>query len=539
MFQVHHRILLGMTLLSSLGLSSLQATGFSEVHVVEAQWMDIRRLLQTQIEALKEQEKTTENTAKIDKTTKAMETMQKAQAAIAYQMKVQIPALQQQGMLIQKSPNGSSRFIPANGLQFNSSTGSVEGGNFGFTDHLLSQRGVPISMDRVAPSFMAPLSSKQADLLLQKSKEFLKSAAKPLLRAATDAVVGKGENASKIKSVLNQVGDRAIQGMLGEGVFVRPYEGGKDDAYAYYQNASPQEKMAYYASSLYRNGSTIFNPILGSLSEKEGGTLPSSVDLSNTLSMGAKAAVEAFLEKGGKTPTEGTFHTPSDNPYDHFAAELYDEVLNAIQQGQIKAGDPIVVTEEMVKRARDRSEKSSVPESTKEFPPMFNNRTTASWMPVFTPFLASIGSSGGVGLSGLKNYVLVVSGSASEMQQLDSMCSASDQRLGEIQKQIGYQTQMLDYTQQLLDSLRQMRTQAQSVQQSITAQNAIPQVTQFLASIDEAVAKRDQEIAGYQRTLQQLQGERYEELKSRSERVTANHRNQLSTANHQLARAAR
>lgn len=504
--------------------------------MVEAQWMDIRRLLQTQIEALEVAEKTSANTELIQKTTKSMETMQKAQANIAFQMKSQIPALQQQGMLLRKSPNGTNQLIPANGLQWNSQKGSVEGGNFAFTDHLLSQRGVPIAMDTVAPSWIAPLNSQQAEVLLKKSKELMKSAAKPLLRSATEAIVGKGKGAEALKSFLNQAGEKVIDGMLAEGVFIRPYEKGKDDAYAYYQNASAQEKMAYFSSPLYRNESTLFHPVLGSVSEKVGAALPSSVDLSDTFSAGAKPAVDAFLQKGGKIPTEGTFN--NQNPYDAFAADLYSEVILAIQQGKIKAGDPILVTPEMVEQARSRSGNNAVPKSTSDFPALFEKQNQISWLSLFSPFLASVGSSGGIGGT-LKNYVIVATGTPTETQQLQSICAASDQRLGEIQRQIGYQTQMMEYTQSLLENLRLMREQAQSVQQSLTAQNAIPQITQFVASLDEAAAKRDQEIAAYQRTLQQLQGERFEELKSRSERVQQNHQNQRTTANHQLAKAGR
>jgi hypothetical protein len=526
--------------LALLSVGWLGATGFSEVHVVEAQWMEIRQLLQTQIKALAQEQQTAVQTQMIAQTTKAMELMQKAQADIAFQMKVQIPALQLHGQLAQKSPNGKTKLIPSNGLQFNPQTGQIEGGNFGFTDHLLSQRGVPIAMDRIAPSWVAPVPEGQAEQLLQKSQDFIKSAAKPLLRAATDSIIGNSDQASKFKSILHQAGDKVIDGLLREGVVIRPYEPGKDDAYAYFQNASLQEQMAYFSSPLYRNGTDLFNPVLGSVSELAGQSLPSSVDLANTFSAGAKAAIDQFLQTGGKIPTEGTFNPPNENPYSGFAADLYDQVIAAIRSGQIKPGDPIVITPEMVQRASQSPSTSAVPQSVQSFPPLFHDNPRLSIYSLFSPFIARIGSpSGGLVVSKAKKYVLSATGNPDEIQQLTSICSASDQRLAEVQKQIVYQSQMLTYTEALLESLRTMRTEAQAVQQALTPQNAIPQITQMLVSLDEAIAARDREIAAYQRTVQQLQGERFEELKSRAERVNENHLKQQSTANHQLARAAR
>ncbi len=518
----------------------LSATGFSEVHVVEAQWMDIRQLLQTEIKSLAEQKKTAKEAELIAKSTKALETMQKAQTEIAFQMKSQIPALQQHGQLLQKSPNGQTRLLSANGVQFNPQSGQVEGGNFGFTDHLLSQRGVPISMDKISPTWILPVPEELADLLLKQSKEFIKSAAKPLLKSATDSILGKNKNTDSIKSLLNSNGEKIIEGLLKEGLLIRPYEPGKDDAYAYYQNASSQEKMAYFSSPLYRNESSVFNPLLGSISPSTAASLPSSLDLANTFSAGAKAAVDAYLNSGKGIPTTGTFNPPTQNPYEDFALELYDEIIKSIQSGEIKPGDPILVTNLMVQRARERTENSSVPLSSKAFPPLFNSTPKQTVQRLLFPFLAAIGTpSGGISQSLSKKYILAATGNPEEIQQLASLCSASDQSLGEIQKQIGYQSQMRDYTQELCESLRTMRTQAQQIQESLSAQNAIPQITQFLGAIDEAISARDREIANYQRTIQQLQGERFVELKSRAERVIKNHLDQQNTANHQLARATR
>lgn len=519
--------------------SGLRATGFSEVHVVEAQWMDIRQLLQTEIKSLAEQKITAKQSESIAQSTKAMELMQKAQTDIAFQTKTQIPALQQHGQLLRKSPNGKTKIVSANELQFNPQSGQVEGGNFGFTEHLLSQRGVPIAMDKTAPSWIVPVPESQTEMLLKKSKEFIQSAAKPLLHAATDSIIGNNKNAKNLKSVVNAAGEKVIEGLLREGVFIRPYEPGKDDAYAYYQNASAQEKMAYYSSPLYRDGSTVFNPVLGSLSNSEASSLPSSVDLANTFSAGAKAAIDKYLTSGKEIPTTGTFNHPSTNPYDDFAIELYDEIIRAIQSGEIKPGDPILVTAAMVQRAKERTEESAVPLSSKSFPPLFNSTQKLSLQQLLFPLLASIQSPlGGTRTSSTKRYVLVATGNPEELQQLNSICNASDQSLGEIQKQIGYQSQMMEYTQELIESLRSMREQAQTLQKKLTVKNAIPQITQLLASLDEAIAARDREIALYQRTIQQLQGERFAELKSRAERVGKNHQEQQNTANHQLAKAS-
>ncbi|MES2307952.1 MAG: hypothetical protein V4507_03750 [Verrucomicrobiota bacterium] len=526
--------------LGILTLPRIEAQTVSEVHVIEAQWMDVKFLLQTQIKALAQAEQTAMQTQMIAQTTKSMELMQKAQADIAFQMKIQIPALQLHGQLVQQSPNGKTKTIPANGLQFNPQTGQVEGGNFAFTDSLLSQRGVPISMDKIAPSWVVPVPPEQANALLQKSADFIKSAAKPLLRAATDSIIGNNSQAANFKSVINQAGDQVISGLLSEGVSIRPYEPGKDDAYAYYQNASAQEQMAYFSSPLYRDGSQIFNPILGSVSEQAAQSLPGSVDLANTFSAGAKAAIDQYLQSGATIPTVGTFNSSTSNPYSGFAADLYDQVIAAIRSGQIKPGDAITITPEMLQRASQNSASSAVPQSVKSFPPLFKDSSKLSVLSLFSPFLASIGSSaGGLLTSSTSKYVLAATGNPNEVQQLQSICSASDQRLVEIQKQIGYQSQMLTYTEQLLESLRTMRTQAQAVQQTLTPQNAIPQITQMAASIDESISARDREIANYQRTIQQLQGERFEELKSRAERVTQNRLEQQSTANHQLARAGK
>ena len=297
--------------------------------------------------------------------------------------------------------------------------------------------------------------------------------------------------------------------------------------------------MAYYSSPLYRNSSSVFNPVLGSVTESAANSLPSSVDLANTFSAGAKAAVDLYLESGKTIPTTGTFHNSSQNPYEEFAAELYDVIIQSIQSGEIKPGDPILVTQAMVQRARERTESSSVPMSGKSFPPLFSSAPKLSFQQLLFPLLAAIGTSaGGTNRSTAQKYVLAATGTPDEIQQLNSLCNASDQCLGEIQKQLGYQSQMLDYTQELLGSLRTMRTQAQEVQKSLNSQNAIPQITQFVGAIDEAIAARDREIATYQRTIQQLQGERFLELKSRAERVSQNHLEQQNSANHQLARTA-
>ncbi|MDE1171779.1 MAG: hypothetical protein PW734_11325 [Verrucomicrobium sp.] len=248
-------------------------------------------------------------------------------------------ALQSQGLILQNRPDGSAYVAEATTLRYdptdNNGNGGFSGGNLQFMDNLIGARGVPLGMDDQPPVILIPLTKTQA-------AQFAPYTGKPStthyvsgpamyfgnmpVDTAMQAIISNSLSTTAAEMATNQVGD---------GVFVRPYEGAHDDMYAAVGgSALGANSMNYYANC------ENYHPMVGHATTDIGKW--NSNMLSNILSNNQFAAVSSYLM--------GFEQGLSDNPYSNFGRDMASTAI--AMMGQVPMGQPLQLTSQQITSAQ-------------------------------------------------------------------------------------------------------------------------------------------------------------------------------------------
>lgn len=234
-------------------------------------------------------------------------------------------SLEKYGQLLKKAPNGRTQSESATDLSYNGQ--NLQGANYGYIDNLIGSSGTPIAMDRALPYQLVPLSQSTGNLLTS----FAQQMGSQLLQGAAQTFLGGASTNSSVLSAVKALAGTLGQMTAGDGVFVRAYQGGADDAYAWVQGqTNPATLVSFLAST-----SSSYNPVLGSGNY----TIPLSgiANLNDVLSSGAYNAVSNYQSSSGSSGS---------NAYSTFATSMLPYAVSALSQ--TIPGSALVITQTMV-----------------------------------------------------------------------------------------------------------------------------------------------------------------------------------------------
>jgi hypothetical protein len=467
---------------------------------------------------------TVKNTGILKDQTEVIKKIAEGQQSIAFRMS-QMTSLTKYGVLLSQSPNGGLVKTPMTGLSFDGK--NFVGGNFDFIDNIVGMNGTPIAMDRQVPQFMQAVKGDTLANFQQRASVFSTPAMQNLVRTTAGILMGQaGSKLGSMGGVVQTGVDQITRGMIGDGIFIRDYAGVADDAfYNYVVRGTPSQAMSFYSSPLYQAGQKLYDPVRGIIDSSTGSQ--ARVDMSNILSSGAYQAIDAWRSSqiaAGKDVGK--------NPYDLYAMQLLPDITNLIKS--TKPGEPIVITPDLVEKAkrRDSSLDSTIPTESTKMPSLAASSSSS------TAKKNDFGVQTPSGTTSDPIGTLVAQPAAADAEQYQSTISASDQRLSEIQKQINYNRKMQDYTRQLSDAMNEVIQEATQIQKSMTPENAIPEITQFVLEAQKAVTELQHQIAKYDNKIDDLKAQRYALVKERGEYVAGFTSSQAAIADHRVSTMA-
>jgi hypothetical protein len=435
--------------------------------------------------------------------------------AVALAM-AQMDSLVKHGQLLNQNPEDQNQAVSANTLQYNGT--NFVGGNYQFIDNLMGQNG-PVALDRILPATLVPVSGGLLQQAQQSVTSFTQSLSPSLISATQDVLVGslvpsgEGTAGQAVGQLLNQWmqgNGTNPTGMLGDGVFLRPYAGVVDDAYqTLVTNGTPLQKTQFFAAdTLGGNG---YNPIMGAT----GNPNLAMVNLDNVFSMGASQAYQTYQQNHA---TSGT------NPYQGYANQLLSQLPALFSQ--TAPGMPLMPTSQQTMTAQQTPVGSTGLPG--DYPPLFSADPVSQTGPVSSsPFGVSLPSA-----DSTSQGVIVVTPPAAEAKAYQQRIADSDQRLQEIIQETKTQQQARQYLEQILQSLTSIQEQAQEIQKDLNQveANSIPELTVMIRDLQGDLETRQQDLGGLSLGIEKLQQELHNELNHRALLVEQEQRQEVAHA---------
>jgi len=431
--------------------------------------------------------------------------MEEGSKAVALAM-AQMNSLVNHGQLLTQNQNGQNQSTSANGLQYNGQ--NFIGGNYQFIDNIMGQNG-PIALDRMLPTTLVPLAGGLVQQAQQSVSNFANSAPSSLLSATMSSLMGNlsQNGGSSVSNVASQAIGQLLQGssgsissgMMGDGVFLRPYAGVIDDAYqALVENGTPTQITQFFSDA--NLGGSGYNTILGSTNNPN----LTMVNMDNVLSAGASQAVQSYLQSNSSTGS---------NPYQGYANQLLPQLASMISQAV--PGTQLIPTAQQIASAQQNSSSSNTPSS---FPSLFSGNLASTASSNANPLFGSLSSSTN---DYSQQAVAAVTLPAAQAQAYQRRIAESDQKLIEITQELNTQQQAQQYTQQILQSLTQIHQQAQGIQQQLNSvdPNSIPELTTMIRDVQGDVESRQHDLSTLSLNIEKLNQELHTEILNRANYV--------------------
>jgi hypothetical protein len=354
--------------------------------------------------------------------------------------------------------------------------------------------GLPIAMDRIAPTALVPLQG--SGTILSQLTKAASSAAGGALRQLPGALLSgiSPENFAKqfVGAAAGGAAQQLAGSLVGNGVFVRPYAGQMDDLYAAFGTSSdPTLAMATHLK-LSNSG---YLPMGGVLTGAGAGNI-GPVNMNNVLSQGAYDAVDGYMRKSGVTQS---------NPYGVFARDMTEYAIDSVAKA--KPGDPIVITPAAVKARQSGAQ-----------PPAENPLATRQVPPLMAPSSTSPSGQASPSAPPARTQppmVAAVTPTSQEMDQRNSLLDVSDKRIGEVQSQVKRTEAIKSHTHDVIDELNKLVKQAEEIRKKLDNVNAVPEITQVVVDLQSEIARQQQFIHTLDQNLDDLAQRRYELLKDR------------------------
>lgn len=439
--------------------------------------------------------------------------------------------------VLQQHPAGTAT-APAAGKIYDGS--AVTGGGEGEIDSLMGMTGLPVALERQLPSQLIPLSASDGQMF-GSYLSHRSSLSQQLLQMLTQFLPAPMRNmGSTLASAASSLGNN----MVGDGIFLRPYMGQADDAYVYsYGSGDPMMQMAYWAT--VGQG---YDPLLGSVSQEES----FSGALNNALTQGAAAAVATYLRQSGQ-PAEA-------NPYATFSQDMAGY---AVQTARVTSpGQRINLSNEQVEEF-EQGQAPPLDVNPAAAPPLvFPTNSLLAGAPEPYPLLPASSAAGG-------GQMLTVTVPQSMAAAYNTAITANDGRLRQIMQRkdrvdglMGHLRKEIEALQQLLTEADKLRTEIGQLDEGATVSGsgssgasgskpappsyapnrklleAIPQVTQAVRELQEAISTRQDRIVALEREAEGLNAASYAALKDRSELVSTVTAAMDSSADKRAAAAA-
>lgn len=442
------------------------------------------------------------DTTKIREATMHLDKMETESKKIALQM-ARMTALKDHGSLITNvKSDGSFTTASADGLGFDGS--SLLGGNFGSVDDVISQGGQLVGggIDQ-APRMLFPCTNGECGALGNLANNLLSGdQGKGIVRSFANAMMEQfgdklGSFQEPVQSLINTVlGGKGSDGSvspLGDNEVLRTYVAGADDAYqSLVLNGTGADRTLFYSNDVYSSG---YDPAFG-------GSLGNftAVDMDDVLSLGYKSAYDAWNAANPNSTVA--------NPYANYAELVAPGLMELYRLGVIKDGDTL--SNEVISRAMTLT--ASV-----------NSNLMDAVSPLVT---VDVGDSITGGLVSTDEFGTDTGVADDTENQFGGMVQSIGlpkekhaqymarvkkgiQRLEENQKEYDNQEAALKYTKSLVESLGKLQQEAMGIANSLTEENAIPQITQLINDVNKEIADRQSGISRLTRTLDRLKMERY------------------------------
>lgn len=391
--------------------------------------------------------------------------------ALAFQLG-QIQSLSDTGKLLvptqapadSVSANGlSGAIVPSNSINYDPSSGKFVGGNFGYVDNIVGHSGLPVGMDTVLPVATQAISPGDVPVFQQMSQGFLSNSsgsfagnlvrslsyfANPVGSQLLNQALSQSSGASGSSAWSQLIGSGAYP--IANSVMVRSLSPSDSTYGSLFTGGTASDMMGFYINQTAQNPSYSWNPYTGYTSIPGAGP-----NVSDIISQGQLTALNAYYQNTKSTDQ---------------SALIMSSVINnsgsILQQlAMTKPGQPLVVS---------------------------GAGATAYYLPVWK---LRRGGFVMVSSSATSGPGVVAQANQSTISEFQAKMTANKNALSQSVAQERSNAQLVKWQQDVVTHLKKVRSDVEGIRSRMTAQNAIPEVTQLVAFIDSTVLQRQDEIS--------------------------------------------
>jgi len=368
-------------------------------------------------------------------------------------------------------------------------------------DSIMGLLGTTLDLERELPALVLPVSGRLARTLEDARAGYQQTM--EMLQRGTSVYQEAGEVAGQIGGWFGASSESAVRQRryaVADGIWLRR-ECRLDGAYAMLVQKGTGAGAMEFASALTDSHGIVYEPSVGYFPD---GDRVSAADLNNSLSGGARGAVDRFLADR---------QLAIENPFASFARAVAPVVRE--KSLAVSAGQPLRLGAADVAAASGRHVDFSRFPSLSATASSLEDWAVALWTSCQLDW-RRVGTGGSV---------VVIKPTASQSEEYGQRLAASDRMMRNNRRQTAVSLAMLNYSQAALEAASSLRAALDGIAGTLTALNAVEAVPMMVQNCDSLILYIQQLVAFYGSECGRLALEQHAILSARADSVRSSREN--------------